>query len=88
MLAKLTPALEMVTHNNTVLHVCLQADSDDITDVSAAQRTKETRLAVLMASQQLLVCHHETTWDTRGWGDTLRNDLEAKWLYVIFTPCL
>lgn len=37
MLAKLTPALEMVTHNNTVLHVRLQADSDDITDVSAAQ---------------------------------------------------
>lgn len=38
----------MATHNDTVLLVGLHADSSDITDIYAAQRTEEAGLTVLM----------------------------------------
>lgn len=64
-------------HNDTVLLVGLQADSGDIRDVGAAQGTEEACLAILMASQQLPVCDHQATWDTRGGGYALRDDLKT-----------
>lgn len=67
----------MATHNNAVLLVGLQADSGDVADVGAAQRAEEAGLTVLMASQQLPVCHHQATGDTRGGCNTLRDHLRG-----------
>lgn len=39
----------MVTHDDTVLLIGLQADSSDVTDIGAAKGTEEARLTVLMA---------------------------------------
>lgn len=36
-----------------------------------------------MTSQQLPVCHHQATWDTRRGGHTLGDDLQEKLLQVM-----
>lgn len=66
------------THNDTVLLVGLYHDCNDVTDIDAAQGAKEAGLTILMARQQLPVCHHQATWDTWRGGDTLGDDLEVK----------
>lgn len=68
----------MTTHNDTVLLAGLHADGGDVTDIDAAQRAEEAGLTVLMAGQQLRVCHHQAAWDTWGGGQSLRDDLARR----------
>lgn len=78
----------MATHNDAVLLVGLHADSGDITNVGAAQRAEEAGLTVLMAGEQLPVCHHQATWDTGSGGQTLRDDLQGRRLSLNCIMCI
>lgn len=69
---------QAATYNDTVLLFGLYPDRSDVTYVYAAQRAKEAGLTILMTGQQLLVCHHQATWDTRRGRDTLGDDLQEK----------
>lgn len=71
------------THDDTVLLVGFYLDYSDVTDLYAAQRAKEAGLTILMACQQLPVCHHQATWDTWRGDDTLGHDLQVKCLQVM-----
>lgn len=73
---------QAATHNDAVLLFGLHPDCSDVTYVYAAQRAKEAGLTILMTGQQLPVCHHQATWDTRRGGDTLGDDLQEKLLQV------
>lgn len=83
---KQRPGKWAAPHNDAVLLPGLHPDRSDVTDVCAAQRAKEAGLTILMTSQQLPVCHHQATWDTRRGGHTLGDDLREKSLQV--TDCL
>lgn len=71
------------THDDTVLLVGLHPDCSDVADIYAAQRAKEAGLAVLMAGQQLPVCHHQAARDTRRGRRALGDDLQGKWPKVV-----
>lgn len=73
-----TERSEVTTHNDTILFVGLHADSSDVTDIYATQRTEEAGLAVLMTREQLFVCYHQATWDAWSGGHTLRDDLQGR----------
>lgn len=70
-------------HNDAVLLSGLHPDGSDVTHVYAAQRAKEAGLTVLVTRQQLPVCHHQATWDTRRGGHALGDDLREKSLQVM-----
>lgn len=69
---------QVATHNDTVFLVALQADSGDVRGIGTSQQTEKAGLTVLMAGEQLPVRHNQTTWDTRGRGHTLGDDLEER----------
>lgn len=73
---------QAATHNDAVLLFGLHPDCSDVTYVCAAQRAKEAGLTILVTGQQLSVCHHQATRDTRHGGHTLGDDLQEKSLQV------